>query len=77
MLACEDQACVEKKNFDIVFGFKSYTSVLTFSFCFLSSPLLSLFLSHFFSFAEGFGNAFMILGLDQRKARWIVKQDYS
>ena len=54
---------------------------------FLSSPLLSLFLSHFFSFdghlvgfipvGKGFGNAFMILGLDQRKGRWVVKQDYS
>ena len=69
-----------------VFGFKSDTSVLTFSFHFLSSPLLSLFLPHFFSFAghlvgfilvgKGFGNAFTILGLDQRKGRWVVKQDY-
>ena len=69
-----------------VFGFKSDTSVLTFSFCFLTSPFLSLFLPHFFSFAghlvgfilvgKGFGNAFTILGLDQRKGRWVVKQDY-
>ena len=87
IIACEDRAWAEKKNFAIVFGFKSDTSVLTFSFRFLSSPLLSLFLPHFFSFAghlvgfilvgKGFGNAFMILGLDQRKGRWRVKQDYS
>ena len=25
---------------------------------------------------KGFGNAFTILGLDQRKGRWVVKQDY-
>ena len=39
-----------KHNFKIVFGFTSATAVLTFSFRFLSSPLLSLFLP-FFSFA--------------------------
>ena len=37
-----------KQNFDIVFGFKSDTAVLTFTFCFLSSPLFLLFLPHFF-----------------------------
>ena len=25
---------------------------------------------------KGFGNAFTILELDQRKGRWVVKQDY-
>ena len=37
-----------KQNFNIVFGFKSDTAVLTFTFRFLSSPLFSLFLPHFF-----------------------------
>ena len=37
-----------KQNFEIVFGFKSHTAVLTFPFPFLSTPLLSLFLSFFF-----------------------------
>ena len=37
-----------KQNFEIVFGFKSDTAVLTFTFCFHSSPLFSLFLPHFF-----------------------------
>ena len=41
---------VQKANFEIiVFGFKSDTAVLTFTFRFLSSPLFSLFLPHFFS----------------------------
>ena len=38
-----------KKNFEIVFEFKSDKAVLTFSFHFLSFPLLSLFLPFFFS----------------------------
>ena len=37
-----------KQNFEIVFGFKSDTAVLTFTFRFLSSPLFSLFLPHCF-----------------------------
>ena len=37
-----------KQNFEIVFGFKSDTAVLTFTFRFLSSLLFSLFLPHFF-----------------------------
>ena len=40
-----------KQNFEIVFGFKSDTAVLTFTFCFLSSPLFLLFLPFFFSLA--------------------------
>ena len=73
-----------KQNFEIVFGLKSYRAVLNFTFHFLSSPLLSLFLPHFFSFAghlvgfilvgKVFGKAFRILGLDERKSRWIVEQ---
>ena len=43
-----------KQNFDIVFGFKSDTAVLTFTFRFLSSLLFSLFLPHFF---------FLLLGI--------------
>jgi len=36
-----------KQNFEIVFGFKSDTAVLTFSFRFLSTPLPSISLSFF------------------------------
>ena len=43
-----------KQNFDIVFGFKSDTAVLTFTFRFLSSLLFLLFLPHFF---------FLLLGI--------------
>ena len=54
--------------------------------CFLSSPLFSLFLPHFFSFAghlvgfilvgKVFRKAFRILGLGERKGRWVVEQDF-
>ena len=37
-----------KQNFKIVFGFKSDTAILSFTFRFLSSPLVSLFLPHVF-----------------------------
>jgi len=70
-----------KQNFEIVFGFKSDTAVLTFSFPFLSSPLFSLFLLIFFSLAGHLvvfilvekvsGKTLMILGLNERKGRWL------
>ena len=41
-----------KQNFEIVFGFKSNTAVLTFSFRFLSTPLPSISLSFFFLFLD-------------------------
>ena len=47
----------------------------------------SLFLTHFFSFAEDlvrfilvrkvFGNALRILGLEERKGRWVMEQDFT
>ena len=68
------------------FGFKSDTAVLTFTFCFLSSPLFSLFLPHFFSLAGHFvgfilvgivfRKAFRILGLGERKCRGVMEQDF-
>ena len=76
-----------KQNFDIVFGLKSDTAVLTFTFRFLSSPLFSLFLPHFFFSLAGhlvgfilvgivFRKAFRILGLGERKGRWAMEQDF-
>ena len=75
-----------KQNFERVLGFKSDTAVLTFSFHFLSSPLLLLLLPHFFSSAKHlisfilvgniFGKAFRIFGLDKRKGRWVVEKDF-
>ena len=69
-----------------IFGFQSDTAVLTFTFCFLSSPLFSLFLPHFFSLAghlvdfilvgKVFKKALRILGLDERKGRWVEEQDF-
>ena len=62
-----------KQNFEIVFGFKCDTAVLTFSFPFLSFPFLVLF---FFIFSWPFsglrfrGKAFKIFKLDDRKGRW-------
>ena len=75
-----------KQNFDIVFGFKSDTAVLTFTFPFLSHPRFSLFLLIFFSLAgylvgfilmgRVFRKAFRILGLGERKGRWVMEQDF-
>ena len=75
-----------KQNFDIVFGFKSDTAVSTFTFPFLSSPRFSLFLLIFFSPAghlvgfilmgRVFRKAFRILGLGERKGRWVMEQDF-
>ena len=74
-----------KQNFE-VFGFKSDTAVLTFTFRFLPSPLFSLFLPHFFSHAGHlvgfilvgivFRKAFRILGLGERKGWWAMEQDF-
>ena len=69
-----------------VLGFKSDIAVLTFTFCFLSSPLFSVSLPHFFSFAghlvgvsyfvgKDFRQAFRILELHDMKCRWVVEQD--
>ena len=73
--ACEVRVCAESK-ISRVFGFNNL------GFCCLFSPLFLLFLPHFFSFAGhlvGFilvGNvyrkAFRILGLGERKGRWVV-----
>ena len=75
-----------KQSFDIVFGFKSDTAVLTFTFRFLSYPLFLLFLPHFFFLAGHlvgfilvgmvFRKAFRILGLGERKGRWATEQDF-
>ena len=76
-----------KQNFEIVFGFKSDTAVLTFTFRFLSSLLFSLFLPHFFFSLAGhlvglilvgrvFRKDFRILGLGERKGRWVMEQDF-
>ena len=76
----------KKQNIERFWGFTSHTAVLTFTFRFLSSPLFSLSLPHFFSLAGhlvGFilvGNvlrkAFRILGLDERKGSWVVEKDF-
>jgi len=55
-----------KQNFKIVFGFKSDTAILTFTFRFLSSPLVSLFLP--FLFFAGHLVGFSLVGKALRKA---------
>ena len=81
ILAWEVRACAESK-----IGFPSDQAVLTFTFRFLSSPLFSLFLPHFFSLSghlvgfiligKVFRKALRILGLDERKGMWVVEQDF-
>ena len=78
-ISLQSSGMCRKQNFKMVFGFKSDTAVLNFTFLFLSSPLFSLFLPHFFSLAGnlvGFilvakasRKAFRILRLDERKGR--------
>ena len=60
-------------------------TVFACSFRFLTSPFLLLLLPHFCLFAghlvgisveHVFGKAFRILGLDERKGRWVVEQDF-
>ena len=74
-----------KQNFEIVFGFKSDTAVLTLTFRFFSSLLFSLFSPHFFFLlhlvgfilvGRDFRKAFRILGLGERKGRWVMEQDF-
>ena len=69
ILACDFRAGAESKK--IVLGFKSDPAVLTY---FLLSLLPSsfVFLASFFVVCW----ACSILGLDKRKSRWVVKQDF-
>ena len=78
-ISLQSSCMCRKQNFEIVFEFKSCTVVLTFTFCFLSSSPFSLFLPHFFFcsyWGKVFKKAFRILGLDERKGRWVVEQDF-
>ena len=75
-----------RRKQNLFFLFKSDPAVLTFTFRFLSSPLFSLFLPHFFSLAghlvgfilvgRVFRKAFRILGLGEMKGRWAMEQDF-
>ena len=75
----------KKQNFKIVSGFKSDTAVLTFLFTFFPPLFFCFSYLIFFSLAghsvgfilvgKGFGKAFRTLVLDERKGRWVVKQD--
>ena len=73
----------------MAFRFKSDKSVSNFTFCFLLSPLLSLFLLGFFFFLPFAGHfvgfilvtnnsakAFRVIGLSGGKYRWFVEQDF-
>ena len=81
-----------KQNFDIVFGFKSSTTLSTFTFRFLSFPLFSLSLPHFIILLLFFQLAghlvgfilvgrvsekpFIILELGAQKGRWVMEQAF-
>ena len=81
-----------KQNFDIVFGFKSSTTLSTFTFRFLSFPLFSLSLPHFFFQLAGHlvgfilvgfilvgrvsEKPFIILELGAQKGRWVMEQAF-
>ena len=75
-----------KQNFDISFGFKSSTTLSTFTFRFLPFPLFSLSLPHFFIFQlaghlVGFilvgrvsEKPFIVLELGAQKGSWVMEQ---
>ena len=73
-----------KQNFEV--WVKSDTAILTFTYSFSLLLSFSLFLPYFFSFARHllgfilvgkvFRKVFRILGLDERKGRWVVEQDF-
>ena len=67
-----------KQNFEIVFGFKSDTAVLTFTFRFSCLIFFSLagHLVGFILVGRVFRKAFRILGLGERKGRWAMEQDF-
>ena len=71
-----------KQNFDIVFGFKNDTAVLTSLlpsfFAFLARFFFSLagHLVGFILIGRVFRKAFRILGLGERKGRWAMERDF-
>ena len=65
------RSSVRKQNFE-VWGVK-VTAVLTFTFRFLSSPLFSLFLPHFYSFAV-YLVGFIVVG--KVKRRRVLQLDF-
>ena len=75
-----------KQNFEIVFGFKSDTAVLTLLSAFSPPFFFRFSCLIFFSLAghlvgfilvgRVFRKAFRILGLGERKGRWVVEQDF-
>jgi len=84
ILALKVWACGESKI--LRFGFKSDTAILTFTYSLSLLLSFSLFLPYFFSFARHllgfilvgkvFRKVFRIFGLDERKGRWVVEQDF-
>ena len=78
---------IRKQNLDIVLGLKSSTTLSTFTFRFLSSPLFSLSLPHFFFQLAGHllgfilvgrvsEKPFIILELGAQKGRWVMEQAF-
>ena len=76
-----------KQNFEIVFGFKSDTVDLDLYFSLFLLPSFFAFLASFFFSLAGhlvgfilvgrvFRKAFRILGLGERKGRWVMEQDF-
>ena len=84
---CKVRACAESK-ISTVFGFKSSTTLSTFTFRFLSFPLFSLSLPHFFFFqlaghlvglilmGRVSKKPFIILELGTQKGRWVMEQAF-
>ena len=80
--ACEVRACAESKILGLKVTQQSWLLLFTFSppFFFRFSCLIFFFLAgHLVGFilvGRVFGKAFRILGLDERKGRWAMEQDF-
>ena len=75
-ISCKVQGCAESKPLRLVFGFESDRAVLTFTF--LASLFFS-FAGHLVGFilvGKVFRKAFLILELDERKGRPVLKQHF-
>ena len=77
-ISLQSSGMCRKQNFEIVFGFKSDTAVLTFTFRFSCLIFFSLagHLVGFILVGKVFRKAFRILALDERKGRWAVEKDF-
>ena len=78
-ISCKVQACKETKTLRLVFGFESDTAVYSSLAFYFPCLIFFSFAGHLVGFilvGKVFRKAFRILGLDERKGRWAMEQDF-